>query len=245
MALDDVEKQWQKRLREREVKPREAAWDAIEARLGPEPLKRSRRPWLWPMAAAAGLALAMGYFWFLTTPEPLPGGEPVVENPTTAAPSPAPQPEVLQPLQQDRPDKENQPHKPAGPSLTRVSDGEQSRPGLAADRDLAGLEPSLGVPDTAGLSELIARQLDTVLTQVAFLEEGRGTVTDAEIDSLLGQAQVAIARQSQNDSVPGVNALALLGEAEQELDRSFREQILEKLRSGFQKVRTAVADRDQ
>ncbi|MCO5724747.1 hypothetical protein [Robiginitalea marina] len=242
MALDDVEKQWQKRLREREVKPRESAWDAIEARLGPEPLKRDRRPWLWPMAAAAGLALAMGYFWFLTAPEPLPGGEPVVENPTTAAPSPAPQPKVLPPLQQDRSDKENQPHKPAGPSLTRVLHGEQSRPGLAADRDLAGLEPSPGVPDTAGLSELIARQLDTVLTQVTFLEEGRGMATDAEVDSLLRQAREAIVRQSRRDTVSGIDAMTLLYRAEDELDQTFREQILEKLKSGMNRMRTAVAN---
>jgi len=38
--------------------------------------------------------------------------------------------------------------------------------------------------------------------------------------------------------------MALLTEVEGELDQSFRDQIFEKLKSGFLKVRTAVADRN-
>ena len=41
-----------------------------------------------------------------------------------------------------------------------------------------------------------------------------------------------------------VDAMALLAEAETEMDQTFREQLFIKLKNGFNKVRTAVADRN-
>lgn len=242
MAFDDVEKQWQKRLREQEVKPREAAWEAIEARLAPEPLRRGRQARLWLASAAAGLALAMGFFWFLREPEAVPLGEPVVENPAAKAPLPTLQSEQGQPPREERPVNLDLPAMPSGTTLARVPPGVQGGRGPVADRELAGLEASPGAPDTAGLSGRMARQLDTLLTQVAFLEEVRGTVTDAEVDSLLRQARDALVRQSRRDTVSGIDAMTLLYRAEDELDQTFREQILEKLKSGMNRMRTAVAN---
>jgi hypothetical protein len=245
MAFDDVERTLQKRLREQEVKPREAAWEAIETRLGPEPLRRGRPAWLLPVAAAATLALMIGSLWFLSTPEAMPVGEPVVDTPARPALSPSASAPGVEIPQQDRPDGENQPREPVEATLIGVAPVEPEGDGLESNWAAAGEGPFLQAGDTAGLSDLIAQHLDSVFTQVTIMEEGRGAVTDTEIDSLLRQAQLAIARQSRQDTVPGVDAMALLSEAEQELDRSFREQILEKLRSGFRKVRTAVADRNQ
>ena len=245
MAFDDLERQWKEHHREREVKPRETAWDAIEARLGREPRRSWGRAWIWPTAVAAGLVLAIGYFGFLRAPGPLPEGEPVVQNPAPGVPSPDPGTVALQPLQQGGPVPETRSQGPGAPALTPIPPGEGVVPGPEAGHTLAGLEVSQQVSDTALLSERIARQLDTVLTQVASMEQGGRTVTDAEVDSLLRQAQRALAGESPDGAAPGVDPLALLDEAEQELDRSFRDQILEKLRSGFRKVRTAVADRNQ
>ena len=41
-----------------------------------------------------------------------------------------------------------------------------------------------------------------------------------------------------------VDAVALLNEVEVELDQSFRDQIFDRLKTGFMKVRTALADRN-
>jgi hypothetical protein len=74
--------------------------------------------------------------------------------------------------------------------------------------------------------------------------EQSSQVTDAELDSLLRNAQEAIVREQLFNTDKTVNAIALLTEVEDELDQSFRTQIFQSLKTGFLKVRTAVADRN-
>ena len=65
------------------------------------------------------------------------------------------------------------------------------------------------------------------------------------MDALLTQAmQVADNKGIPTDTVT-VNPARLLGEVESELDESFREKVLKKLKTGYNKVRTAVADRSE
>ncbi|MBQ4916058.1 hypothetical protein J8L85_16510 [Maribacter sp. MMG018] len=94
------------------------------------------------------------------------------------------------------------------------------------------------LPDSI-LNEKIAE----VVAQVDSLELN-GEITDAEVDSLLLKAQKDILRERLFNKDNSVNAMALLTEVEDELDQSFRDQILESLKTGFLKVRTAVADRN-
>ncbi|WP_052958745.1 hypothetical protein [Maribacter thermophilus] len=94
------------------------------------------------------------------------------------------------------------------------------------------------LPDSI-LNEKIAE----VVAQVDNLE-ANGEITDAEIDSLLLKAQKDILRERLFNKDNSVDAMALLTEVEGELDQSFRDQILESLKTGFLKVRTAVADRN-
>ncbi|NNK21468.1 MAG: hypothetical protein HKP07_09175, partial [Flavobacteriaceae bacterium] len=42
-----------------------------------------------------------------------------------------------------------------------------------------------------------------------------------------------------------VDALALLADVEEEVNRSFRDQLFEKLKDGYLKVRTAIAYRNE
>lgn len=93
--------------------------------------------------------------------------------------------------------------------------------------------------------ELIDTKIAEVVAQVELLEKENSTVTNAEIDSLLRGAQ----RQILEDKIfrvdKSVDAMALLADVEDELDRSFRDQIFNALKDGFLKVRTAVADRNE
>ncbi|MFK7811850.1 MAG: hypothetical protein AB8B59_05100, partial [Maribacter sp.] len=70
-------------------------------------------------------------------------------------------------------------------------------------------------------------------------------LTEAEVDDLLRNAQEEIFRDELFNRNGSVDALALLNEVETELDKSFRDQIFESLKTGFLKVRTAVADRNK
>jgi len=88
------------------------------------------------------------------------------------------------------------------------------------------------------------KELNKVLETVAQLEESNTKVSDSEIDSLLRGAQREILKGKAFKAGISVDAMALLEEAEDELDETFRDKVLEKLKNGFQKVRTAVADRN-
>ena len=92
---------------------------------------------------------------------------------------------------------------------------------------------------------LIDAKVAEIVAQVAVLENENVAVTDAEIDSLLRGAQRQILEDKIFRDDRSVDAMALLADVEDELDRSFRDQIFDALKDGFLKVRTAVADRNR
>lgn len=90
---------------------------------------------------------------------------------------------------------------------------------------------------------VLDKKIAEVLAQVDAMEL-KTNITDAEVDSLLQKAQEDIIRENLFNQNHSVNAMALLTQVEEELDQSFRDQIFESLKTGFLKVRTAVADRN-
>ena len=94
-------------------------------------------------------------------------------------------------------------------------------------------------------NERIDAKIAEIVTQVSVLENGNYTVTEAEIDSLLREAQRQILNERIFKKDDSVDAMALLADVEDELDKSFRDQIFNALKDGFVKVRTVVADRDR
>ncbi|USD25832.1 hypothetical protein [Flagellimonas marinaquae] len=93
--------------------------------------------------------------------------------------------------------------------------------------------------------KLIAQKVEEVVAQVELMESVRQDVSDAEVDSLLRAAQRQILTDKLFSESGTVDAMSLLAEVEDELDESFRDQIFDALKSGYLKLRTAVADRNQ
>lgn len=88
-------------------------------------------------------------------------------------------------------------------------------------------------------------KVQEVVAQINELKKFNKTVSDAEIDSLLDRAQKEITLQKlYNESTKRVDAEALLQGVEADLDQSFRERVFEALRSGYESVKTAVAERN-
>lgn len=88
-------------------------------------------------------------------------------------------------------------------------------------------------------------KVNEVVAQIQELSKNR-EVTDAEINQLLLKAQREIDSQRAFTNPSGkVDAMALLMEVEADLDQSFKEKVLEALKTGFKKAKTAVAGRNQ
>jgi hypothetical protein len=245
MAPVDFEKELQDRLRSREVQPRTDSWHRIEARLEAETPARKAGTGRWKYFVAASVVFLLGYFFLQESAVDVPGGV-VVESPEPIAPEIRSIPEPLrdsgipasdsqeavvvtekfEPVSQDGKTRNDQ-------AVREVENRNLVRPDLA-DRSLAVLTPE--VQDDLEISVGPGVAVDT--NRAEGLE-------DAEVDALLSEALQVVENKGIPRDTTSLNPSALLGEVESELDQTFREQILKKLKTGFSKVRTAVADRSQ
>ncbi len=92
-------------------------------------------------------------------------------------------------------------------------------------------------------SLIIEDKVAGVVAQIKELQKNNIQVTDEEIDQLLLEAQREIATKKILKSST-VSASALLQDVENELDETFKQRVFEALKTGFQKVKTAVVERD-
>lgn len=253
MAPVNFEKELQDKLRSREVQPRTDSWDRIEARLEAETPARKQGSGKWKYLVAASVVFLLGFFLLQESAVDVPVSETVVESPEPATPekedihqlkreagvsqSDSQKPQVLTDTEAQSPMDRNTRSDMAVISTDIAVTGEKSeslpQPDLS-DRGLAGLTPgiqeALEIPDT----EWVASDTNP-----------EDSIDDAEVDALLLEALEVVESRSVPKDTTSLNPSTLLGEVESELDQSFREQILKKLKTGFSKVRTAVADRSE
>jgi len=223
METDKFEKHIKSKLNEREIAPSAEAWNKISKDLAVStPSKKPNYFWI-GIAASVLVLLGTSLFYFNAV-----SGE--ERNPTEVVESPA---EKV--LKED--DVEGV-----------ITVENEERISIALETTIVILEtPRKELRDSAKTilvtENILNSKIAEVVAKVDALELS-DAVTDAEVDSLLLQAQQDILKENLFNTDNSVNAMALLTEVEDELDQSFRDQIFESLKTGFLKVRTAVADRN-
>ena len=249
MAPIDFEKELQKRWRSQETKPREQVWTRLSARLEQEGPESGRRPKLWLFMAAASVVLLIGFFLFRGPVENLPASTPVVRTPEAELPTgitPAPEQHALSDSRETA----------AGSRADDPADDIHDRPsGQNGDRVARAGMPKVPEQGETGLlakthekgSEEEANDTAALLPQDAIAEAATkpGGALEAEVEALLNNARESIGLQNEPASFSPANARALLDRAEDELDQTFREKIMEKLKSEVTRPRTSVAGRDK
>ena len=104
--------------------------------------------------------------------------------------------------------------------------------------DVGAAQPEIVDPMT---NAKVAEVVEAVLA----LQVQNNTVTPEEIDALLAQANRDLANRRLLEQADGkMDPMALLNDVELELEQSFRDRVFEALGSGFDKVRTAVVERN-
>ncbi len=119
------------------------------------------------------------------------------------------------------------------------------------DNDLRGLEKNTDVAHTQEQAikvspnpvHIIDDEVAKVVAQIQELQKNNTEVTDNEINTLLLEAQREITAKKILKSNT-VSASALLQDVEDEIDETFKQRVFEALKTGFQKVKTAVAERE-
>lgn len=88
-------------------------------------------------------------------------------------------------------------------------------------------------------------KVNEVVASIQDIQKENKTITVEDIDLLLARAQRDIAtNRILNSGNQKIDATALLQDVETELERSFRDKVFDALGEGFNKVRTAVAERN-
>ncbi len=244
MAPVEFEKQIKERLDERRIDPSSDAWEKISDRL--ENKTGSKKTYYYRYAVAAMLVgVLLAVYWFYQSPEKLPlDAVPVVESPATL------------PEKRNTSDSNSESISP-----TAIADDSREEDLKASEKEYQDQEQvskkadhftsqdmentSIAIETEQDTDAFINAKIDEVVAQVTSMEEEREAITAAEVDSLLRNAQKELLADKEFREVQTVDASSLLAGVEDELDKSFRDQVFEKLKTGFIKVRTAVADRNK
>ncbi|SFR32464.1 hypothetical protein SAMN04490243_0493 [Robiginitalea myxolifaciens] len=251
MAPVEFEKNLREKLRDRKITPAADSWDRIASQLGPEPKRKQAiiKPWMYAVAAAVVLFLALRTVLFQGAE--LPPTQEVVVSPETEKVS---EEDKQQPERSENegesvlPDEQDI-QEDIAPEVEKKREeilygGIKPEPikeeVLAMESENSNIES-----DSILMNQRIDREIDSLLTRLAVLESDGEQISDATIDSLLREAEVALAGAPKISNTGTVDATALLSEVEVELDRSFREELFDQLKSRFTKVRLAMAQRNQ
>ncbi len=244
--MDRLEKHIKNTLEQRKIQPSAASWDKVASQLD-TPAKRKPTAIWW--AAAATVLLALGLFtFFKVTKEDDANTIQVVKEEVRSK---------AHQKDEDGPKTQlvNQQLKTAvvaqeSKKKTKVEHEivvKNQLPNLAQVMPPKKEELAQAIPiKDQQLDSLVNGKLAQVLAEVSALEASKNaSLLDAEIDSLLLNAQKEILQEKIVHPNGKIDAMVLLAEVETELDQSFRDKVFDKLKDGFFKVRTAVAERNQ
>ena len=247
MAPSKFEKHIKKTLQEREIRPSANAWDRISGQL--EASEKSKpKGYYWYGIAASIIGLLLVSVWYLNDVK-LPDAPQIVVKEKSANPATQELP-TSKVVLEDKTMEDITETKKIGESKNTIKvavlpeiEPELKKPIAIVAKPSVQLEKLTIVPK--GSDELINSKINEIAVQVGRLEMENRVVTDEEIDALLLKAHQEILENNIFRKDSSVDAMALLADVENELDKSFRDEIFDALKNGLLKVRTAVADRNK
>ncbi len=252
MEPDKFESHIKSKLDTRELTPSSKAWQRISTELKLEQApKKSKYFWL-GIAASVAVVIGVAVFYMTTEEKTTPASPNLVQKPSVVPIEKREEPTLLDAdtkinglALKDEIEKDANLEKQEIAAFTKKSKSgviEQGQENAVVFEDDQQKSEAIEIPTQ--LSEAVLNdKIADVVAQVQLLELS-AEVSDAEVDSLLRNAQHAILKEQLFKTDKTVNAVALLSLVEEELDQSFRDQIFQSLKTGFLKVRTAVADRN-
>lgn len=245
MAPNKFEKHIKKALEQREIQPSAEAWDKLSEQLkGSSKTKKKGFTWYAVAASFIGLLIVSVLLFNGLNKKN------AIENQVVKKPKKAQEireqkdTEVVQ-LDTLKALKDNQPVERIVVEATKEIEPILNSE-IVLTQDFKDDSSSARYEKSLDNSEqIINTKILEIVAQVDELEQLNNSVTEAEVDSLLRQAEQEVLNNKLFHADQSVDAMALLTEVEDELNQSFRDQIFNSLKSGFLKVRTAVADRNK
>lgn len=246
MGRHNIDTDFGKKLRDREIAPKADSWEKLNSRLENDNKKSASYKWILGIAASfvAGI-LILGQVYRTTTIEETPS---VVDTPVE--------------IQKEKDVFEDQQD-----SQLAVEEVEKS----AAKEEIQNKKPALNPPapriesitqvvyeaETDAEEIMVAEgavkstkenrpvNLEDAIAAVSSNLAENNDLAEAEVDSLLMMAAAQISRERTNYLAgETINAESLLWDVEMEMEQSFREKVFDIMKEGYLKARTAVANRN-
>jgi hypothetical protein len=261
MAPINLEDNLKEKLEHRELQPSANAWERLSDRLDENSTKnKSKRFWWIGMAASfIGILLIASFLFNANGNKNI---EPVIVD-TEAIQNEETKTEVSESI--DEPDQDvnaiqtsnatkNQViQTPVKNAIAATSLNEEQQK-IVPDKMNKVKEPIDEVKKEKLVSELPKQnatlafedqKVNAVVAEIRAMQERNDSITEKEIDALLNAAQKEITlNKLYNEATKTVDADALLRSVEDDLDHSFRDRVFKLLQSGYEEVKTAVADRN-
>lgn len=255
MAPIKFEEHIKEKLENRNIKPSNQAWDKLSERLDAQQKNKNYKPYWWLGIAASivGVLFVVSQFWSNNTAvDVIPK---VVETQETIS-----QDSIIQIANESiliedfnekkRTKKDDKSIIPT--DLNRESilgtDNVKESVAVISEEQVKKQENDISNKPIDTLKEALSfeeQQIKDVVAQVEAMKNDNKTITEDDIDALLIQAQKEIRLNNLINKNTGlVDANALLQDVEDELDQSFRNKVFEALKSSYNSVKTAVAQRN-
>lgn len=263
MAPYKLEDNIREKLEARELKPSADAWKKLQAKLDAEQPKKRNLFWYYAAASFVGLLIAASIFFSNNKieksnqivnekieqpkvekkdgiiPQTLQSQQAVSEENTAEKNT-----EKKQIQNSNKTQLPPQIQIPNGTKKSTVDKKIEKTDALAAETETKIKQPfKTEQPILSNEENIFNSKVDEVVASVKKLQEINTEVTAAEVEALLKNARRDIQNQRILSSQK-VDATALLEDVEWELEKSFRDKVFDVLGEGFQKVRTAVSERN-
>ncbi|MGD1945322.1 MAG: hypothetical protein ACFB0A_03380 [Croceivirga sp.] len=243
--MDRLEEHIKNKLQNREITPSSNAWRKISQELKNNEVSSRKRKINW-WAIAAGIMgfilLSVGFFSTKDNFE--------TPNETIVVQQERNKKETLRDVEHDDIDVLIERPKVEWDQEMIAEQEKNKESSIVENNDIKLTETSISkeeviLKDTKEVTDLvIANKVEEVWAKVNSMQNNSITVSDEEIDSLLMAAQREILAQKAFEENGRIDAMALLNEVEQELYNDQQNPLFLKLKEGFFKLRTAVADRN-
>ena len=237
MAPSNWDNHIKESLEKRQLQPSEDAWRKLQNRLESEEKKKSKTVFWWLGLAASIVGIMfISILFFNKNEQPT---NTVVETPkiTIEAENNTKQPEttIEQPIEVIEASKEQPKQKQSVKSM-KIQNNQQ-----LVETNHTDLEQ----PKQDIHNKFEEKKLKEVVAQIQQMKNTNETVTEAEIDALLKEAEKDIFKDKiKNTNTLTIDADALLQDVEADLQQSFRDKVFEALKTSYETVKTAVAERN-
>lgn len=243
MEPNNTDKQIKSQLEKREITPSLKSWEALRSRLDANQKKKSPIYWYLGLAASfvGGIFIVSLLFNTKTSND-----NPIVFKEQFVAPTEIKnESPVFDTIEKEIQISDSNVPKVVEEITVREKEAvnkPETKPSENTVTDSAVAESIFENEDA-----LLNKKIEKIIAQVSRKGTQQDSMTASEIDALLANATAEVLKEKQKSRYQdqGVSATDLLNDVEYEMEQSFREKIFEMLKEGFNKTRTAVANRNQ